>query len=150
MVTITLIDNAFKKKWGRAVCGPLWDKVIALKASVLESQWFKLCSCRVSRWDSHYQALHCWRDTATSSPLKWGSPWLMTASGKSTGFPGPQCPSQQSLWARASKSSHQSGRRPGPRLESTSGNPLNFFLLWWLCASWGKFFYSRGLLKSKK
>lgn len=35
MVTITLIDNAFKKKWGRAVCGPLWDKVIALKASVL-------------------------------------------------------------------------------------------------------------------
>lgn len=43
------------------------------------SHWFKLCSCRVSCWDSHFQALRCWCDTAASSPLAWGSPWLRTA-----------------------------------------------------------------------
>lgn len=73
------------------------------------SHWFKLCSCRGSCWDSHFQALRCWCDTAASSPLAWGSPWLRTASGKSNGFPGPQRPSQQSLWARASKSPQHSG-----------------------------------------
>lgn len=109
MDTTTLTDHAFKKQWCMAVWGPLSETRSLHTKPLFYSHWFKLCSCRVSCWDSHFQALHCWCDTAASSPLTWGSPWLRTASGKSNGFPGPQCPSQQSLWARASKSPQHSG-----------------------------------------
>lgn len=67
---------------------------------------------------------------------------------KMTWFLKPTVPAQQSPWARAS--GHPSPRGSQAR-NRTSLSELPWFLfLWRLCPSWGKFFYSCGLLNSKK